>query len=62
MYVNSLGSCLTGLSLLSHSYPYLSVRRRVGVIKSSNFAPFWATLIRGLGLAVLWKIEANLSF
>ena len=59
--MNSLGSCLTGLPLLSHSYPYLSVRRRLGVIKSSNFATFWSTLI-GLGLGVLWEIKANLLF
>lgn len=49
------------LCFLSHSLVF-SVRRRLGVIKSSNFATFWAALVRGLGPGGNGIIEANLLF
>lgn len=54
MYVNSLASCLTGLSLLSHSDSYLQCKEKTRDNQIS-FATFWATLLRGLGFGGPWE-------
>lgn len=47
--MNSLASCLTGLSLLSHSDSYLQCKEKTRD-NQINFATFWATPTKRFGI------------